>query len=175
MGTAIVKSSYAILEMAGMSNCLVVWRTTRSAPREMSAFVSVWAACFGCSIRLCLAVSRGIPQDEKPQRGAQNVHFPCCVSAATAAYNPFQKPHVCQTVPGVRTGIQQFSFLVHPQLSYFTRHWSRNQLTMCQKAICPLCARCLFTSTAQKREKKKSLWPWRAFIRVSVCFFCIIN
>lgn len=70
---------------------------------------------------LCLRVSRGIPQDEKPQCGAQNAHFSFCVSAATAAYNPFQKLDMCQTVSGVKIRIQQFSFLVHPQLSYFAR------------------------------------------------------
>lgn len=85
---------------------------------------------------LCLRLSRGILEDEKPQCGARNDNFFFCVSAATTAYNSLPGPRrdVCKTWSGVKIRIQLFSFLSCPQLSYFARHSTLNQLSTCQKA-----------------------------------------
>lgn len=149
----------------------------------MSAFVSSRAAVLGFALCALSACQLRHSWRWKPQCGAWNDNFFFCVSAASTVYNSLPNPalDICKTLVSVFASSYFLVFL--PQLSYFAHHSTYNQLSMCQKAISTVCVRStilfihlnglLLRNKGKKRPKW--LWPWIAFMRVSVCFFSIIK
>lgn len=149
--------------MAGMSNCHVDWRTTRSAAhalREISAFVSYRAVVLGFALYALSLCQFSHSWRWKPQCGAQNDHFFFCVSAAATTYNslPNSRLDICKTLSGVRIHIRQFSPLFCPQLSYFSCHITSYVPESYIHCLCQVCNLIYSPQwlVAQKQRKKQT-------------------
>lgn len=174
--TAIVKSPHVILQMPGMSNCLVDLRTTRSAARalERNIFLCLLQSC---CIGFCIIsfVSVSVKAFLKMKTTVRCSKW-LLLFLVTTDCNSLPKPQLDAKLCPV-SKFASSNFLVFlPQLSYFALHSTSNQPSVCQRAIATVCQLSNLIYSPQwfdalKLRQKKSLSLWIAFIWLSICFF----